>query len=107
MKRFALGHGRAGAMALTALLAAPMGVAAQQRGGNDDWCRSEQSGDRGRACVVREFTVPATAGTLAVSGTNGGITVEGEGRGDVRILARISANADTDARASEIVAAVQ
>ena len=92
MKRFALDRGRAGALILTALLLAPVAAAAQQRGGDDDWCRNEQSGDdRGRACVVREFTVPATAGTLAVAGTNGGISVEGEARGDVRILARISA----------------
>ena len=109
MNRFALGHGRAGALVLTALLAAPMVRAvAQRRGGDDDWCRNEQSGDdRGRACVVREFKVPATAGTLAVSGTNGGITVEGEARGDVRILAKISASAETDARARELLAAVQ
>jgi hypothetical protein len=108
MKRFAFDRGRAGALILTALLLAPVGAAAQQRGGDDDWCRNEQSGDdRGRACVVREFTVPATAGTLAVAGTNGGISVEGEARGDVRILARISANAETDTRAGELVAAVQ
>jgi Putative adhesin len=106
MKKFAFE--RTGGLVLAALLAAPMVVAAQQRGADADWCRNEQSGDdRGRACVVREFTVPATAGTLSVAGTNGGITVEGEARGDVRILARISANAETDARASELVAAVQ
>jgi hypothetical protein len=108
MNRFATGQPRAGALVLMALLAVPMAAAAQQRGGDDDWCRNEQSSDdRGRACVVREFKVPATAGTLSVAGTNGGISVEGEARGDVRILARISANAETDARARELVAAVQ
>src|SRR4029453_2480286 len=111
MNRFALEQGRVGALVLTALLVAPMALgamAAQQRGGDDDWCRNEQSGDdRGHACVVREFKVAATAGTLAVSGTNGGISVEGEARGDVRILARISANAETDARARDLVAAIQ
>ena len=102
MNRFALGHGRAGGAGSDGSAGRSDGagsVAAQQRGGDDDWCRNEQSGDdRGRACVVREFKVPATAGTLAVSGTNGGISVEGEARGDVRILAKISASAETDAR---------
>ena len=111
MTRSVITQRRVHALALSALLALPMAggsAAAQQRGDDDDWCRSEQSGDdRGRACVVREFKVPATAGTLSVAGTNGGITVEGEARGDVRILARISANADTDARARELVEAVQ
>jgi Putative adhesin len=112
MNRFALGEGRGGgALVLMALLAAPMAlgsVAAQQRGGDDDWCRNEQSGDdRGHACVVREFTVPATAGTLSVAGTNGGISVEGEARGDVRIVAKITTTAETDARAREVLAAVQ
>jgi hypothetical protein len=108
MNRFATGQARVGALVVTALLAVPMVVAAQQRGADDDWCRNEQSGDdRGRACIVREFKVPATAGTLSVAGTNGGISVEGEARGDVRILARISASAETDTRARELVAAVQ
>ena len=108
MTRFAIGRGRTGALMLAALLLVPMVAAAQQRGRDDDWCRNEQSGDdRGRACVVREYTVPATAGTLSVAGTNGGISVDGEARGDVRIVARISANAETDARARELVAAVQ
>jgi putative adhesin len=108
MNRFGLGQGRVGALVLMALLAAPMGVAAQQRGGDDDWCRNDQSGDdRGHACVVREFKVPATAGTLSVAGTNGGISVEGEARGDVRILAKISTTAETDARARELLATVQ
>jgi len=104
MDRFVMTQGRLGTLALAALLAAP--VAAQQAG--DDWCRNEnRDNDRAVACVVREFKVAATAGTLAVSGTNGGISVEGEVRGDVRILAKLVATADSDARAREILAAIR
>src|SRR4029453_4941771 len=100
MNRFAVGQGRLGALVLMALLAAPLGVAAQQRGGDDDWCRNDHSGDdRGHACVVREFKVPATAGTLAVAGTNGGISVEGEARGGGGVFAKDSDTAEAHARA--------
>ena len=51
--------------------------------------------------------MPATAGTLSVAGTNGGISVEGEARGDVGSSRRSSTTAETDARAREILAAVQ
>jgi Putative adhesin len=98
-------------LALGAVLALSVGVgsaAAQQRGADDDWCRGDQWGDdRAGVCVVREFKVAATAGTLSVSGTNGGISVEGEARGDVRILAKIVATAETDARAREILGTIQ
>jgi hypothetical protein len=80
---------------------------AQQRP-DDDWCREERWGnDRAGVCDVRELTVAATAGVLTVQGNNGGITVEGEARGDVKILAKVVATAQTQARAREIVSQIQ
>ena len=97
------------ALACASVLVAGSGsarVSAQQN--NDDWCSQDRWGrDRAGVCQVREFTVAATAGTLEVSGTNGGITVEGESRGDVRILAKIVATAETEQRAKAIADAVQ
>ncbi len=111
MNRFVGEQGRVGALVLAALLAAPMGLgaAAEQQRGGDDWCRNERDGNSDRAsfCEVREFKVAATAGTLSVSGTNGGISVEGEARGDVHILAKIVASAETDARARQIAASIR
>ena len=110
MNRLGIEQGRAGALVLAALLAAPMGLgaAAEQQRGGGDWCSEERgNSDRVSVCEVREFTVPATAGTLSVSGTNGGITVEGESRGDVRIVAKIVANAESDARARQIAASIR
>ena len=69
--------------------------------------RTSGNSDRATFCEVREFKVAATAGTLSVSGTNGGISVEGESRGDVHILAKIVANAETDARARQIAASIR
>jgi DUF4097 and DUF4098 domain-containing protein YvlB len=80
--------------------------AAQQRSG-DDWCRDEgRRGDRPSVCEVRQFTVAATAGVLTVQGTNGGISVEGQPRGDVVIQAKVTAQADTQARARELASAI-
>ena len=96
------------AAACALVLLAPAGstrVMAQQN--NDDWCSQDRWGrDRAGVCQVREFTVAATAGTLEVAGTNGGITVEGESRGDVRILAKVVATAETEQRARMIADAV-
>jgi hypothetical protein len=110
MNRFVVEQGRGGALVLSLLLAAPMGLgaAAEQQRGGDDWCRSDQSNsDRVSFCEVREFKVAATAGTLSVSGTNGGISVEGESRGDVHILAKVVATAETDGRARQIAASIR
>jgi DUF4097 and DUF4098 domain-containing protein YvlB len=103
-----LTHARAGAL-VCALLLAPAGMAvpAAQQNAGDDWCREDRGGnDRARVCDVRQFTVPASAGVLAVQGTNGGISVEGQARGDVLILAKVTADAQTQARAREIAAAI-
>jgi DUF4097 and DUF4098 domain-containing protein YvlB len=96
-------------LVLCGLLLAPSGATSSAAQGQaaDDWCRNEgQGGDRESVCEVREFTVAATAGTLEVQGTNGGIQVTGETRGDVHVAARIVARAATDARAREIASAV-
>jgi hypothetical protein len=93
---------------VSAILAGSSAVGVQAQRAGDDWCRDEnRGGDRASVCEVREFTVAATAGTLGVAGTNGGIEVTGESRGDVHILAKVTATADTQQRARAIADAVQ
>jgi hypothetical protein len=95
------------AFALVAALAVAPAVAAQQRAAND-LCRGDSWGDRESVCEVREYTVPATGATLAVDARpNGGIKVEGQARGDVHVLAKVVANADTKERAKQIASAIQ
>jgi hypothetical protein len=96
---------RAAVCAAVVLVPAGAQLAAQQ---SDDWCREERSdNERDRFCEVRELTVAATSGTLNVRGTNGGISVEGEARSNVRILAKVVATAEDPGRAQQIVKAVQ
>ena len=81
----------------------------QQTVGDDDWCRSERSGNRDRenVCEVRQFTVVA-AGTLTVNAEpNGGIQVDGGPRGDIQVLAKVVAQAETQERAKQIADAVR
>jgi hypothetical protein len=100
-------NARAFGLALAVVVLAPAGAftSAQQ---NDDWCRDDSWGrDREGVCEVRQFTVAATSGVLAVAGTNGGIRVEGQARNDVLILAKVVATAESQARAREIAGAIR
>ena len=68
------------------------------------------TGRRGPPAGVRsqEFTVPAGAGQLSVDATpNGGIQVFGSARGDIVIRAKVTGQADSQARAREIMAGVR
>jgi hypothetical protein len=90
------------------IAAAASAVLPAQQPDNDEWCREERWGrDRAGVCEVREFTVAATAGVLTVQGANGGISVQGEARGDVRILAKVVATADSQARARQIASEIR
>jgi hypothetical protein len=99
----------ASAFATVAFAATPASTLAQRAAqSSDDWCRTENWGDRRQQtfCEVREFTVPA-AGVLSVDAEpNGGIDVEGTSRGDVVVRAKVSAVAETIERAQQIGRAV-
>lgn len=98
----------ASACAAVAFAAAPATTLAQRAAQtNDDWCRSENWGDRRPTfCEVRDFTVPA-AGVLTVDAEpNGGIDVSGTTRGDVVVRAKVSATAETMERAQQIARSV-
>ena len=95
-------------LALVALAGAS-GLARQGRVVDDGWCREDRGGgDRQQACEVREFTVSAGASQVAVDATpNGGIQVFGSTRGDIVIRAKVTGQADSQARAREIMAGVR
>lgn len=68
---------------------------------DDDWCDEPRWGRDAYACEVRETTLAADWPKINVDGgTNGGITVEGWDREEIRIRARVKAWArhEEDAR---------
>jgi hypothetical protein len=73
----------------------------------DDPCRENSwNSDNFRHCEVREQTLPA--GPLTVdAGRNGGISVEGWDRSEIRIRAVITGSARTEADARQLVSGVQ
>jgi len=81
----------------------------QQVSPNDDWCRNDNWGDdRQGYCEVREYVVTGGASALTVDATpNGGIQVNGSGRGDILVRAKVVAAAATQQRAHEIANSVR
>jgi hypothetical protein len=83
----------------------PAVARAQQVGNpNDPWCQGEGDRDRGHYCEVREMTVPPPGGVLTVNARpNGGIKIVGWDRREVRVRAKVTANADADDQARALV----
>ena len=107
MTRSAYVRGIGVGMAALLLLGGPL--AAQRRAAGNDWCADEHWGDdRAGFCEVREYSVPASGGTLTVDASpNGGISVEGSSRGDIVVQARVVATAATEEEAKSIASRVQ
>ena len=82
--------------------------AGAQVGSDADPCRDNNYGDRDdeRFCEVRESTMPA--GPLNVdAGNNGGISIEGWDRNEIRVRAVVQASAPTAAEARALAGQVQ
>jgi len=74
----------------------------QERAGWLERCEERSSRNQVTVCAEKEMTLPAARGKLVVNARpNGGITVTGGARRDVRLVARIQAHArrEGDARA--------
>jgi hypothetical protein len=95
------------AAGLTLTLGGP--AAAQRNSSGDDWCSNDNSNDDRRSfCEVREYTVPAAGATVTVDASpNGGISVDGQSRGDILVRARVVGTAPTEEEARAIAGRVQ
>src|SRR5262249_14441440 len=71
-----------------------------------DDCGQRWSDRRYRHCEVRESTLSGLNPIDIDAGRNGGIRVRGWDRSDVRVVARIQGQADTQAAARSLVAGV-
>jgi hypothetical protein len=91
-------------LVMTALLAASAGNAQddESRLSCDDsrWEWGWRSG--GRACDMRDLTLPTTRALSVDAGPNGGVEVNGEDRRDIQVRARVVAWASDDAEAERI-----
>jgi hypothetical protein len=94
-------------VALAGLAVSP-GAGQQGRVVDDEWCREERSSNnRVQVCEVREYTLQAGAGQLSVDAApNGGIQVTGSSRADLVVQAKVTAWAESQPRAREIMSAV-
>ncbi len=91
------------AMAVAAWIVPAVALAQQSGNPNDPWCRDEGEREGGRYCEVRQMTLPATGGTLAVNARpNGGIKIIGWDRREVQVRAKVTTNADTTEQAQAL-----
>jgi hypothetical protein len=92
------------AAAITAIDAQPRRSEFQRSA--EDWCDGGDS-DRGYFCEVREDTLAGTNALDIDASPNGGIRVRGWDRLDIAIRSRVSAHADSDDEARQIVSQVR
>ncbi len=91
-------------MLLSAPAFAPVGSGPHVQ---DDWCR-EHDRDRGWFCEEREVAVTGSMDPVRVDARpNGAITVEGWDRNSMRVVARVSARADSDDEARDLARQVE
>lgn len=89
-------------------VAVPASAQVKWERGDQGWCDRDDGGwSRERVCEVRTATAAAARGLTVDGGTNGGVTVTGSDRSDVRIEAKVWADARTESRAREMVSAVR
>lgn len=95
--------------ALLALLSAAAQHAAAQQS-SADWlrqCRDRDGADRAVHCEVRESTLAAARELGVDAGPNGGVSVTAWDRSDIRVVARVQAQAPTQAEADEIARGIR
>ncbi len=91
-----------------ALLMMPGVAFAQQTGNpNDPWCGDGGNSDRPRYCEVRETAFPPPGGVLTVDASpNGSIRVTGWDQREVKVRAKVVADAETEEQARSLAKAV-
>lgn len=93
--------------AVALVWAPPLHAQVSWQRGDQSWCDSTGSQSSERFCEVRTATVPST-GSLNVDGRgNGGVRIEAWDRSEVEIVARVSADAQSDERAEELGRSVE
>lgn len=93
---------RVGLIAVAILLSVPGFAGA-------DWCDERGYSDhRGSFCEEREVELPSSLSTLRIDAApNGGIEVEGWDQNEVRLVARVRAEADTESAARDLASQVK
>lgn len=92
---------------------ASVAAAAQSRTSGEDWldqCRDNNRRDNDRVvyCELRDVAMSAPSGALTVDGRqNGGISVRGEDRRDVRVEARIQVWGSSESRARDLASQIR
>ena len=88
---------------LSGLLATTVSAQGEERA--ERWlrnCDNDWKSNRARFCELRDYTIRPTAKVNVDGGDNGGVSFYGWDRNEVKIVALIQTNADTEAEAASI-----
>lgn len=98
------------AAALGAALPVPL-LAQRATTSDAEWldnCRNNWGDDRGHACEVRDVPVRLSGRSIEIDGRqNGSIRVQGWDGNDVKVTARLQANAESDADAQALLTGIR
>lgn len=94
--------------AFVLLTAVPLSAQQSDRWSERVWCDQGGWDEHAYVCEVREVALPSGDFPVVVdAGRNGGVTVVGEARSDVLVLARVSARARSEERAGSLLESVR
>ena len=71
-----------------------------------DNCRRSWGGDRAQFCEVRDFSFAALKGLVVDGRENGGISVNGWDRGEIKVVAMVQASGESEAEAAELARSI-
>jgi hypothetical protein len=81
---------------------------APARAAEQAWCRDDGWNDKPTHCEVREVSLRPSSDVISVDAApNGGIAVEGWNRDQVRVLAKVTARADSEEEAQALASQVR
>jgi DUF4097 and DUF4098 domain-containing protein YvlB len=92
--------GFAAVIALTVV--APVAAQADRAGRFIDNCRRNNWNDYAQVCEIRDFSLTGLRGLVVDGRENGGISVYGWDRSDIKVVAMVQAQAESESDASEI-----
>lgn len=96
---------RFGIAAAMAAMIVPATALARQ--GQVSPCSDNNGGDRPSHCEMREFTVPAASSLGVNASPNGGVSVTGWDRQEIRVRAKVVASAETQAEADQLASQIK
>ena len=91
------------AVAIALAVTTPVAAQSDRAGRFMDNCRRNNWNDNAQVCEIRDFTIAGLRGLVVDGRENGGISVYGWDRSDIKVVAMVQAQAESESDASDIL----